>query len=102
MSLVLKYCGADNDKFIPLDMMKYEIYNVVTTEVPNVILMDNDILLSSICSAICSKKDNSSTCIGFSSDITTQHTCTLYSEVEFLSNINVGPAMNVTEEIYLR
>ena len=90
------------DKFIPLDLTKYEISNVQTTEVPNVILMDDGNLLSSICSYICSRTDNSSSCIGFSSDISTNHACTFYSEVDVVSNSNIGPAMNVTEKVYLR
>ena len=104
MFLVLKNCGANDDKFIPLDMIKYEIYNVVTTEFPNVILMDDDYLLSSICSAICLKNANSPSCVGFSSNIKTDRTCTLYSEVGIVnsSTITISPPMNFTEELYIR
>ena len=105
MSIVLKNCGADSadeDKFIPLDTMKYEIYTVVTTEFPNVILMDDGDLLDSICSAICSRKDNYPTCIGFSSNIATDRTCTLYSEVVLMNDSTIGPPMNLTGKLYLR
>ena len=96
----MKNCGAQ--EFIPLDKTKYEIYNVKTTEIPNVIFLDDDDLLSSICSMICSRHDNTPSCIGFSSDVSTNHSCTLYSEVDVDSNINAGPAMNITEKVYIR
>ena len=102
MFLVLKNCGAADDKFIPLDMIKYEIYNVVNTDVPNVIGMDDDNLLSSICSAICSKNANSPSCVGFSSNVKTDHTCTLYSEVEIMNSSTISTPMNFTEELYIR
>ena len=102
VSIVLKNCGADEDKFIPLDNMKYEIYSVSTNEFPNVILMDDGNLLSSICSAICSRKDNAPNCIGFSSNIATDRTCTLYSEVGLMNRGTIGPAMNFIGKLYLR
>ena len=85
-----------------MDMTKYDIYNVQTTEIPDVILFDDGNLLSSICSMICSGMNNAPLCIGFSSDISTKNSCTLYSEVDVDSNINTGPAMNIIQELYLR
>ena len=99
---MLKNCGADEDKFIPLDHMKYRIVNMVTTELPQVILMDNDILLSSICGAICSRADNSHTCIGYSSNIANDHTCTLYSEVDLMDNSVDNAPMNLIGELYIK
>ena len=99
---VMKNCGTHEDKFVPLDFTKYEIYNVETTEVPNVIMLDDDTLLSSICSMICSQRVNTPSCIGFLSDVSKDHSCTLYTEVSVDSNIKIGPVKNVTETVYLR
>ena len=102
MSLVLKNCGSQENKFIPLDMTKYEIYDRQITEIPNVIILDDDNMLSSICGMICSREDNTPPCIGFSSDVTTNRSCTLYSEIDVHTNMNTGPAMNVTGNVFLR
>ena len=105
LSVVLKDCGANEDKFILFDMMNYGIdgiLDVVTTELHNVIPMDNSILLSSICSAMCSQKDNYPNCIGFSSNITTDRTCILYSEVSLMNSSTIGPPLNLDGELYLR
>ena len=105
MSIELKNCGANEDKFILLDMMKYGIdgiFNVVKTELHNVIPMDKSILLSSICSAICSQNDNYPNCIGFSSIIATDRTCILYSEVGLMNNSTTGTPLNLGGELYLR
>ena len=98
----MKNCGADEDKFIPLNGMKYRVVNMVKTELPNVILMDNDILLSSICGAICSRKDNYPTCIGYSSNMAKDRTCTLYSEVDLVENNMESTPMNFIGELYLK
>ena len=86
-------CGAQEDKFIPMDMTKYEIKYEVTTEIPDVIPTDDGNLLSSVCSMMCA--GNSPLCIGFSSDISTSRSCTLYTEVE----VDAGTA---AEDIWLR
>ena len=92
---MLKNCGADEDKFVPLDNLKYRVVDMATTELPNVIIMDNDKLLSSICGAICSREDNSPTCIGYSSNIANDRTCTLYSEVDLMKNSVDSAPMNL-------
>ena len=99
---MLKNCGADEDKFVPLDNLKYRLVNMVTTELPNVIVMDNDMLLSSICGAICSREDNSPTCIGYSSNIANDRTCTLYSEVDLMKNSMESTTMDFIGELYLK
>ena len=38
-------CGAQEDKFVPLDTTKYGINNAVTTEIPDVIPVDDGNLL---------------------------------------------------------
>ena len=104
MSIELKNCGANEDKFILLDMMNYGIdgiLDVVSTELHNVIPMDNSILLSSICSAMCSHNDNYPDCIGFSSNMATDPTCVLYSEVSLMDNTTIGTPLNLGE-LYLR
>ena len=82
VSAAISNCGAQEDKFIPLDATKYEINNAVTTEVPHVIPIDDGNLLSSVCSVLCARKDNSPLCIGFSNDISISRSCKLYTEVE--------------------
>ena len=92
-------CGAQEDKFIPMDMTKYEIKYEVTTEIPDVIPIDDGNLLSSVCSMMCAGKDNSPLCIGFSSDITISRSCTLYTKVEVVPRINPGTA---SQGVFLR
>ena len=92
-------CGAQEDKFIPMDMTKYEIKYEVTTEIPDVIPIDDGNLLSSVCSMMCAGKDNSPLCIGFSSDISISLGCILYTEVEVVSN---NATMTATQEVWLR
>ena len=99
MNLVLKNCGSHEDNFIQLDRTRYHVYNVQTTEITDVILTYDSNLLSSICSMICARADNIPTCVGFSSDITANHSCTLYSEIDVDSTINTGPAMNFDGKI---
>ena len=66
------------------------------------ILLGDENLLSSICSMICSRGDYSPTCIGFSSDVSANHSCTFYSEIDVDKSINTGPSMNISETVYLK
>ena len=90
------------ETLVPLDTTKHEIYNVKSIETPNVVLLDDENLLSSICSMICSRRDYTPTCIGFSSDVSANHSCTFYSEIDVDKNINTGPPMNITRTVYLK
>ena len=87
------------DKYTPLDTTMYAIKNAVTTKVPGVIHINDGNLLNSICSMMCSRKDSSPSCIGFSTDISISRGCTLYKEVEVVSN-NI--TTTATQEIWLR
>ena len=68
---------------------------MVATEIPDVIPVDDDNLLSSVCSMMCARKDNTPLCIGFSRDISNNRRCILYTEVEVVTG-------TTTKDIWLR
>ena len=97
-SPIMSNCGTE-DKFIPLDTMKYAVKNAVTTEVTGVTHINDGNLLHSICSMMCSRSVSSPSCIGFSSDVSICQDCTLFTELEVVGN---NATVTPTQEVWLR
>ena len=62
-------------------------------EVHKLLLSGSEDLLNGVCSAMCAKNNNpggdgKQSCIGFSTNVTDDYTCKLYSDVAFAKSAN--------------
>ena len=69
------------------------VYEGNSTEVHKLLLSGSEDLLNGVCSAMCAKNNNpggdgKQSCIGFSTNVTDDYTCKLYSDVAFAKSAN--------------